>query len=531
MKLEDLTVEVRDDQLTRVGQLIGPDLVGAQFVLRFNNPGFWSVRLSADSPMAELLRTPGYGLVLTDKSGVVLSGPTRSAKLVQTQDDPVGSWEIEGSDDLLVLQERLAYPDPVQADVTLQSETNDIRVGPAETVIKGYVDANLVSGPVARKVSSLTIATDTGRGGQVRGNARFANLQELVYDLAQSGGLGYRIRQVADELVFDVYEPVDVSNKVRLDIDNGRLNTSEYAYVAPKLTRAIVAGAGEALDRLFNESTTAESLTAETTWGRRIETFIDQRGTEEVDQLEQKGLEALVDDGRTQITMAVTPADTVTMLYGDEWGLGDTITVVAGNLDATAVVYEVGFAIQEDGVYLAATVGNPTPLEFESRLAAKQTEHEARISNLERHENLPAIGQVSRTTAGTVTITTAGVYVTTGLTATLDASTANGFIRGTTDLFGVRNNTDVTRVMRVYGSADARGGNNQVHGIKLALNGTPINETECLAFTGAAGQEAKLVTSWIIRMDPGDEVSLRIANISTTDNIEIRRGRIVASAV
>jgi hypothetical protein len=531
MKLDDLTLEVRNANRERVGQLIGADLVGAQFILRFNNVGSWRLKIPATSNLVEDLRTPGYGIILTGPDGVLFSGPVMSAKLVQSQDDIEGSWEIEGADDTIILQERLAYPDPSSADVANQTVTNDIRLGEAETVVKGYVDANLVSGPSVRLVAGLSVATDQSRGDIVRGNARFKNLQELLYDLAQSGGIGYEIRQNGTNLVFDVYEPVDRSGSVRLDIENNRLRSSEYAYAVPGLTRAIVGGAGEALDRLFREVNTTESSAAEVSWGRRIEQFVDDRGSQEIDQLDQKGLEALVDEGKTRVSMSVTPSDAITMLYGVDWGLGDTVTVVVNDLEATAVVYEVGIGIQADGVYLAATVGNPTPLEFESKLVSTQTEHEARISNLERHEPLPAMGQVSRTTTGTVTITTAGTYVTTGLAATLDTSTANGFILGTTDQFGVKNDTNVSRIMRVYGSADARGGNNQIHGIKLALNGTPINQTECRAFTGSSSQEAKLVTSWIIRMEPNDEVSLFIANISTTDDIEIRRGRIVATAV
>jgi hypothetical protein len=531
MKLEDLTLEVRNKARQRIGQLVGADLVGAQFVLRFNNAGEWRLRIPATSPLVDDLRTPGFGVILTGPDGVLISGPVLSARLLQTQDDIEGAWEIEGADDTLILQERLAYPEPANADVANQSETNDIRLGNAETVLKGYVDDNLVSGPLVRRVAGLSVGTNLNRGATVRGNARFTNLQELLYDLAQSGGIGYDIRQQNANLVFDVYEPVDRSASVRLDIENNRLRSSEYAYAAPLLTRAIVGGAGEALDRLFREVNTSESTDAELLWGRRIEQFIDDRGTEELDLIDQKGFEALVDDGKTRITMSVTPSDNLTMLYGVDWNLGDTVTVVVNDIEATAVVYEVGLAIQADGVYLAATVGNPTPQTFESRLATQQAAHEQRISNLERHEILPAIGQISRTTTGTVTITTIGQYVTTGLSATFDTSTANGFVQGVSDLFGVKNNTDVTRVMRVYGSADARGGNNQIHGVKLALNGVPINETECRAFTGAANQEAKLVTSWVIRMEPNDEVSLFIANHSSTDDIEIRRGRIVAAAV
>jgi hypothetical protein len=531
MRIDDLTLEVRNKTRQRVGQLVGADLVGAQFVLRFNNAGEWRLRIPATSALVDSLRTPGFGVILTGPNGVLISGPVLSAKLVQTQDDIAGAWEIEGADDTLILQERLAYPEPANPDVATQAVTNDVRLGNAETVLKGYVDANLVSGPSVRRVAGLSVGANLNRGATVRGNARFRNIQELLYDLAQAGGIGYDIRQQDSNLVFDVYEPVDRSASVRLDIENNRLRSSEYAYAAPLLTRAIVGGAGEALDRLFREVNTSESTDAEVLWGRRIEQFIDDRGTEDLDQIDQKGLEALIDEGKTRITMSVTPSDNLTMLYGVDWGLGDTVTVVVNDIEATAVVYEVGLAIQADGVYLAATVGNPTPQTFESRLAARQADHDQRISNLERHEILPAIGQISRTTTGTVTITTLGQYVTTGLSATFDTSTANGFVQGVNDAFGVKNNTDVSRVMRVYGSADARALNNQIHGIKLALNGAPIDQTECRAFTGAANQEAKLVTSWIIRMEPGDEVSLFVANHSSTDDIEIRRGRIVAAAV
>ena len=263
--------------------------------------------------------------------------------------------------------------------------SNDIQTGPAETVIKHYVDANLVTGPAVRQVEYLTVGADLGRGGIVRGNARFDNVQELLYGLAQAGGLGYNVTQVDGDLVFDVYVPTDRSDTVRLDVDNGKLSSSEYAYSAPKLTRAIVAGAGESVERLFTEGTTAESLDAEAVWKRRIEAFIDQRGTEEPEQLVQASLEALVDEGKTRVTMAVTPSDVDTMLYGRDWGLGDTIAVVVNDIETTAVVYEIGLSVQSDGVYLAATVGNPTPLEFESRLVATQNNHEDRISNLERN--------------------------------------------------------------------------------------------------------------------------------------------------
>jgi ABC-type uncharacterized transport system permease subunit len=142
-------------------------------------------------------------------------------------------------------------------------------------------------------------------------------------------------------------------------------------------------------------------------------------------------------------------------------------------------------------------------------------------------------GQISRMNTGTVNITTEGVYVTTGLTATLDATTANGLVLGTTDAFGLKSTNANTKLLRFYGSIDARttSGNNKILGVKLALNGVAIDATECRAYTGGSNEEAKLITSWMIEMDEDDEVSLFMANHSSDVDIDFRRGRLVASEV
>jgi len=142
-------------------------------------------------------------------------------------------------------------------------------------------------------------------------------------------------------------------------------------------------------------------------------------------------------------------------------------------------------------------------------------------------------GQASKMNAGTITITTQSVYVSTGLTATFDSTTASGTSLGTTNTFAVTNTSGATKLMQIYGSIDAKTatGNNKVLGIKLAKNGTAIDQTECRAFTGSGAEEAKLVTNWMISMAANDEVALFIANHSGTENISFGRGRLVAVEV
>lgn len=142
-------------------------------------------------------------------------------------------------------------------------------------------------------------------------------------------------------------------------------------------------------------------------------------------------------------------------------------------------------------------------------------------------------GQVSKMDAGTIDIVTQSVYVSTGLTGTLDATTANGIELGTTDTFAVKNTSGSTKLMQIYGSIDAKtaSGNNKILGVKLAKNGSAIDQTECRAFTGSGAEEAKLVTNWIISMAANDEVALFIANHSSNVDITLGRARLVAVEV
>jgi hypothetical protein len=139
-------------------------------------------------------------------------------------------------------------------------------------------------------------------------------------------------------------------------------------------------------------------------------------------------------------------------------------------------------------------------------------------------------GQVSRITSGTISIATAGVFQSTGLTATLDSENF-GISLVTTDTFAVKNTSGSAQLFKIYGSADIDAGNNTVLGIKLALNGTPIDNTECNASTGQGTTFAKLVTNWMIELQPNDEVALFVTNKTTAGNVTLLRGRVVASTV
>lgn len=393
MQTSDLTIEVRNASLARVGQIKAVDIVRFQAVLRLRNVGSWSITLPDGHHLVDDLRTPGAGVIVTGPSGVILSGPMTSATFIADATHPEGDWEIKGVDDSVILGERLAYPDPGVSDVSAQTLEFDAQTGAAESLIYSYVSRNI--GPLAttaRKISNLTMGTDLGRGGTASASARFERLGELINPMAEAAGLGFDITQVGSNLVFEVFQPTDRSAYIRMDIENNQLTKAEYAYSVPATTRAIVAGQGEGINRALLESTTTASLASEGTWGRRIERFIDGRGGSTTAELTQAGIEELTVNGTTITKVNVSPTDDTTMRYGIDWNLGDKVSVVISDQTLSTTVTEVGIQMSKDGVIVNATIGQPGGFNFESKVAQKQVETENRVSSLERNMSVGASG-------------------------------------------------------------------------------------------------------------------------------------------
>jgi hypothetical protein len=166
----------------------------------------------------------------------------------------------------------------------------------------------------------------------------------------------------------------------------------------------------------------------------------------------------------------------------------------------------------------------------------KREEYDMATQNSIRQLNIaipqPMRGLLVRQTSGTVTITTAGVYVPMNLTSTLDSDVSfNMVASGAPNVTGLKNDTDQTRTVVFIATYDGKGGNNQGIGLKLALNNVPINASECASFAGSSGQFGKAMTQYMMRVAPGDEVTMWAANLDGTTNIDVARLKLLAHAV
>jgi hypothetical protein len=143
----------------------------------------------------------------------------------------------------------------------------------------------------------------------------------------------------------------------------------------------------------------------------------------------------------------------------------------------------------------------------------------------------PAYGQCSRTTNSSIAIAQAGAYVPINLAATLDTANSVQFALVNSGGLGLKYTGEFTRAIKFYASVDAGGSPNKTYGIRLAVNTQTVPQTECRAFHPAGAAEAKLVTSWILTLDPDDEVQIYITNHTDTTAISFQRGRVVASSI
>lgn len=145
--------------------------------------------------------------------------------------------------------------------------------------------------------------------------------------------------------------------------------------------------------------------------------------------------------------------------------------------------------------------------------------------------NLPR-GQISITSNTTATvITTINTYVQAGIVGALDTDTDIDFTALNTGKFGVKYTGTETKTFWISAATEATDGNNNIFSLRLAKNGTSIAATESHGHTGSSGVEAVMSTTWMITLANNDEVSLMLANVSNTDDLTIKRARLVINCI
>lgn len=406
MRAADLVVEVRDRNLKRVGQITAPFL-NLKARVPWCGVGEWEASLPGNHPMVPYLADPGSGLIVTGPTGwlgdvpvdgVIFSGPTLAPARNRSAQQPDGSYLFKGVTDEILLADARAYPSPEVGDPSAQTRANDERTGSTESLLRQYVAYNIANGAIAesgptswapaQRLAGMRSKFRLKGGSLNRGltqtkSPRFQNLLELLREMvAFDPALGFRVRQNGAYIEFEIVAVADRRRVIRFDIENGTLTSEQAQTQGASLTRAIVGGQGEGTARTIITRTSPAAAADEALWGRVIETFVDQRDTDNVTELEQSGDEKIAEAaGGTSVK--IIPADEHTMRYGD-WREGDRVTAVIGGEEAESRVTETVLLANPDGVRIGAAIGNVTDFDPKDALTAKVEALDSRVGNLER---------------------------------------------------------------------------------------------------------------------------------------------------
>ena len=344
--MADYTIFLRDSSLRRVAVI--EDYADLAILLRFNQPGGFDFTAPAAS-LAGLL-TPGAGIVIERDGVPFLSGPIDAKRRTWARD--ADHLLLSGPDDTQAVADRVALPVPAAAPSpagnAYAAAAYDVRSGPAETVMRAYVNAN--AGPGARSeraVPGLRLAADQGRGGTITGRARFDALDELLRGLALAGGdLGFRVVQATDTaaLEFQVYPTRDLTATTVFSAEYGNLRDYDYREGVPDGTYVYVLGGGDLTARTVIEGGDAAAIVA---WRRR-EQAVDARNTTDPGELAAQRDKGLM-ERRADTGLSVTPLDSPGLAFGVEYGLGDRVTVVVDGLPIREVVREVRITLDSQG--------------------------------------------------------------------------------------------------------------------------------------------------------------------------------------
>ncbi|MFD4259952.1 siphovirus ReqiPepy6 Gp37-like family protein [Streptomyces sp. NPDC058534] len=340
--------------------------------LNFNAPASGSVQLPARQEVMELLQ-PGNRLVVLRDNQIWCAGPMEEPQDYAWDlgsNAGVGTVTVRFSDDLARIAGYLTYPEPAKSFAT-QTKTSDkvrkLTATNAETIIRTLVNENCGPGALtARRIERLVLDTVAAVGTSQTVSTRFEPLLDACRTAAVTDGLGFRTRQVGDEIRFGVYQPRDLSRTARFSDGLGNLRSVAFTMGAPLATSELVMGGNDPADDPPQGDPAYERVYVEVTSNQhvdwwRVEKFTEKSGIDDDSEgeLTQAGRLAFGNDKATASLSTVT-VDTEDLRAGRDFGLGDLVAVVLPTgLEIADVVRSIGLAAEPDsGELVTIVIGN-----------------------------------------------------------------------------------------------------------------------------------------------------------------------------
>lgn len=353
---------VTDEALAVQGDPLA-DWTSLDATLKFNEPGSGSVDLVAHSQVMNQLQ-PGNRLVVIRDSEIWMAGPMEipqdfSWGIGSEGEAPPGKVTVNFSDDLARPAGYLTWADPASAWSAQPDTAYQLTSTNAEVILRTLVNLNCGPGALAaRQIPNFALAALAGVGTTTSVNSRFEGLLATCRRVAiDGGGLGFRTRQTATQIEFEVYAPADLTATARFSEGLGNLRAITYKQSAPTVTHALVTGSDQATPRAYVE--VADTTAASTWW--RVEELVNGSADDDTNgELTQDANESLA-GGSAPVELATVTVDTEDLKAGRDYTLGDRVTVaLPTGLEVADLVRSIHLqATPDSGEYVTSLVGSP----------------------------------------------------------------------------------------------------------------------------------------------------------------------------
>ena len=348
------TIEVYDKEFVRQGWIGNPTSVTC--IPRHNQVDKLTVTVPTSHIRLDALTARGARLVAHYRGEQVFSGPIRTVE--GTGPENASQITVTAEGDKRLLWRMVGYPVPGNA-ITNQNALEDKRSGPAETVLKDYLTANL-EGPSRWPAHQLiTVAEDLERGDTISAAVGMQPLADVLIPLIDQAGIGVSVTQIpgnGNGLLVDVYEPTSYPRP--LSEAGGTVLEWSWTRGAPTATRAIVGGPEDDVTGLRPWLVTAQTG-YETAWYDVIELVVDQRTEDNATARQSAGLAAVAEQAEKN-GFSIALGENRTFSYGGPGGVhvGDLVEIQIAGQTITDVLREAVITWDKDGGFRAVpTVG------------------------------------------------------------------------------------------------------------------------------------------------------------------------------
>ncbi|MFE5258230.1 siphovirus ReqiPepy6 Gp37-like family protein [Streptomyces coelicoflavus] len=363
--------------------------------LNRNAPASGSVTLPARPEVMELLQ-PGHRLVVIRDQAIWCAGPMEEPQNYTWDlagNAGVGTVTVNYSDDLARVAGYLTYPEPAKAWESQTTTTDMVRklTANAEVIIRTLVDENCgPSALAARQIPQLVLDTLAGVGTSQTVSTRLEPLLDACRTAAVTDGLGFRTRQVGDQVRFGVYAPQDLTGTARFSHGLGNLRSVAFTLGAPLATSELVMGGNDPSQEPPTGDPAYERVYVEVTSGAaadwyRVEKLVEKTSVDDDSQgeLTQAGRLAFGNDN-PQVSLSTVTVDTEDLKAGRDFGLGDKVTVVLPTgLEVVDVVQSIGLAAEPDSGELVTTVIGDNDKSTSTRMVRTVRDLAYRLGQLE----------------------------------------------------------------------------------------------------------------------------------------------------